>query len=112
MILTMNSDYFLKQDYPAGLCSGDVMFPVRYELTLFRGTSRLNDENEQAVQPMKTSFRDDGFYWPGAVRISYSLGTLLHSRESLPTAALLTSGTQYCSLESLLYREDVNARRE
>jgi hypothetical protein len=38
------------------------VFPVRYALDcyiLFRGTSRLNDEHEHALQHMKTSFRDD-----------------------------------------------------
>jgi hypothetical protein len=32
MVLTINSDCFPKQHYPVGLCSGDVMFPVRYGL--------------------------------------------------------------------------------
>jgi hypothetical protein len=32
MVLTINSNSFLK---PVGLCSGEVMFPVRYELNLY-----------------------------------------------------------------------------
>jgi hypothetical protein len=32
VVLTVNSDCFPKQHYPVGICNGDVMFPVRYEL--------------------------------------------------------------------------------
>jgi hypothetical protein len=35
MVLTINSDYIPKEHWPVGLCSRDVVFPVRYEINLY-----------------------------------------------------------------------------
>jgi hypothetical protein len=95
MILTINSDYFLKQDYPSGLCSGEVMcflwgtdWTVTYYLEgLHVWTMKMNIPFNLWRRLSVTM----GPYWPRAVRVSYSLGIFLHSRESLRTAPLLTS---------------------
>jgi hypothetical protein len=40
-ILTVNSDYLIKQLQTIGRCNGDIMFPVRYELYLHMFTGIL-----------------------------------------------------------------------
>jgi hypothetical protein len=35
MVFTVNSDSFPKQHWPVGPCSGDIMFPARYDLNCY-----------------------------------------------------------------------------
>jgi hypothetical protein len=50
MVRTINSDCFPKQHYPVGLCSGDVMFPVRYELDFYIGFRKFLSSAQPGIK--------------------------------------------------------------
>jgi hypothetical protein len=62
MLLTVNSDCFPKQHYPAGLGSGD-MFPERYELSFIYYVEEIHRLKVEAVwlDVLSIAVEDSGF---------------------------------------------------